>query len=256
MKVLIQISIIILIPICLFAQRSTEKLRMERPDGFYFQSDLSLTYKEGNSNYTNIKTNGRLDYDKGRYFGFIFVEQEYKKSPSELITANGFIHFRNTYEFTGKVSGEFFIQDEFDRLSYLDYRTLAGGGARFDLIDGVYNHDSTMRTTLYYGLGAMYEIENYTIGNGILNNKWRATTYLSFKWNYNNTEFTCVGYYQPFFEDISDFRLLLDTRLSFKVFDNLSFFTNLVYKYNNIPPPTVVHYDVNLNSGITINFSI
>ena len=83
----------------------------------------------------------------------------------------------------------------------------------------------------------------------------RSTNYL--RWNINiseNTELYNTVYYQVSSSDINDYRLLYDGSIDFSVNENLSFFIELNYRYDNDPHGNMGKSYVQLNNGIEFTF--
>ncbi len=135
-----------------------------------------------------------------------------KVNENDLIN-DGFQHLR--YNYTLKDSSfitlEAFLQHQYNTIKLIERRFLAGGGMRFRLIN-------SNRVTAYTGTMAMYEYEQRSNEQRELIEMARLSSYLSISWDIlDNLSFKHIGYYQPSFLNIKNYRLASETGLSLKM---------------------------------------
>jgi len=63
-----------------------------------------------------------------------------------------------------------------------------------------------------------------------------------------------TGYYQFDVERFSDYRLLAEARLQFKITENFAFNTSMNFRYDSEPPIAIKKHDLELSNGISISF--
>mgnify|MGYP003720681523 FL=1 len=160
----------------------------------------------------------------------------------------GFGHLRMTKMISSKLFFEIFTQFGFNDFLLMKDRKLAGSGLRYKMV-------SNDRMSTFLGIGLMQENEIYDMINEPEKKLLRSTNYL--RWNINiseNTELYNTVYYQVSSSDINDYRLLYDGSIDFSVNENLSFFIELNYRYDNDPHGNMGKSYVQLNNGIEFTF--
>jgi hypothetical protein len=123
---------------------------------------------------------------------------------------------------------EAFSQAEFNEFQSLTLRTLVGAGLRMRLYQGD-------QDTLYFGAGSFYEDEevkdDLDQGNG------RGNFYLSLrKFIGEDVETVMVGYYQPSFKRVNDYRVQLTAGIETKITQALQLVNSLSYARDSQPP--------------------
>jgi hypothetical protein len=155
-----------------------------------------------------------------------------------------------TKTISSKLFFDVFTQFGFNDFLLMKNRKLAGSGLRYKM-------GSNDRMNTFLGIGLMQENEIYDddLVNEPEKKLLRSTNYL--RWNINiteNTEFNNTIYYQFSSSDINDYRLLYDGSIDFSVDENLSFFIEINYRYDNDPHGDMVKSYVQLNNGIEFTF--
>ncbi len=239
------------------AQINTEQFR-ENISGHGFKGNAGLEFglNSGNSNYISVSGNMRLDYYEEDYHLFLVSNYEYKEGNDEKILNHGFAHLRCDINLNTKTSWEIFTQIEFNDLIALNERSLLGTGFRFDVLKYFHQEDSTSAFKIFLGIGAMYENEIYNAQPGtITKDLIRSTNYIDIYWRINDiVNFSLVNYYQPYVKDISNYRLLTDASVQFKISSNLTFSVHLLNRYDNKPVTKLKKDDLELRNGITLAF--
>ncbi len=232
------------------AQVNTEAMRKsELKEGLTSTNSFNIQLTKGNSDYVIYKGHVRLDFIKGRYHTFVISNLKHGEQKNKKFINKGFIHLRGVRSFNKKFSGEIFGQIEYDDFIKLKRRNLGGAGLR---ILGIQKPDVI---TIHVGTGAMKEIETYTVSTAGKKDLIRSTNYLTVNFSLNKiVDLYVTGYYQVDVQSFSDYRILFDGGLSIKLFKNLTFTTNVAYRFDNEPLPNIKTYDVNLLNGISLRF--
>ena len=63
-----------------------------------------------------------------------------------------------------------------------------------------------------------------------------------------------TSYYQPLYRDLSDHRIMNDTRLSFRISEKIQVYTNFSYFYDSKPPKNIRKSTLNLEQGFGFSF--
>ena len=239
------------------AQVNIETLRrLESKPGWYNDITLSLTYQSGNTDLLRFKSSLRSDYwfDKYHTFGIATLQQG--EQGGKLYTDKGFVHLRGARSIIEHLGVEMFLQKQFNESILLRDRNLAGGGMRISVLK-----QRTITTgtglNLYLGIGAMWENETINDkGHGeVETNIIRSTNYISAAWRIDK-RFTVVvtGYYQPYIQRFSDFRILSESRFEVHVTQTVSINTRLNIRYDSEPPTDIEAHDVEIVNGLSYKF--
>ena len=239
------------------AQVNIETLRrLDSKPGWYNDITLSLTYQSGNTDLLRFRSSLRSDYWFGKYHTFGIATLQQGKQGGKLYTDKGFIHLRGARSLIKYLGVEIFLQKQFNESILLRDRNLAGGGARIAVFQ---QRTSTKNTglNLYLGIGGMWENETINDkGHGeVETNIIRSTNYISAAWRIDK-RFTVVltGYYQPYLQRFSDFRVLSESRLEFHVTKTVSINTRLNVRYDSEPPTGVESHDLEIVNGLSYKF--
>ena len=239
----------------LLAQINTEAMRSENvTDGFINKVNVDFGIEKADAEVIELAAAYRVDYfnPTGLHIFFILNYEngyEQKKGLDKNQVVNkGFGHLRMTKMISSKLFFEVFTQFGFNDFLLMKDRKLAGSGLRYKMV-------SNDRMNTFLGIGLMQENEIYDMVNEPEKKLLRSTNYL--RWNINiaeNTELYNTVYYQVSSSDINDYRLLYDGSIDFSVNENLSFFIELNYRYDNDPHGNMGKSYVQLNNGIEFTF--
>ena len=239
----------------LLAQINTEAMRSENvTDGFINKVNVDFGIEKADAEVIELAAAYRVDYfnPTGLHIFFILNYEngyEQKKGLDKNQVVNkGFGHLRMTKMISSKLFFEIFTQFGFNDFLLMKDRKLAGSGLRYKMV-------SNDRMNTFLGIGLMQENEIYDMVNEPEKKLLRSTNYL--RWNINiaeNTELYNTVYYQVSSSDINDYRLLYDGSIDFSVNENLSFFIELNYRYDNDPHGNMGKSYVQLNNGIEFTF--
>ena len=239
----------------LLAQINTEAMRSENvTDGFINKVNVDFGIEKADAEVIELAAAYRVDYfnPTGLHIFFILNYEngyEQKKGLDKNQVVNkGFGHLRMTKMISSKLFFEIFTQFGFNDFLLMKDRKLAGSGLRYKMV-------SNARMNTFLGIGLMQENEIYDMVNEPEKKLLRSSNYL--RWNINiaeNTELYNTVYYQFSSSDINDYRLLYDGSIDFSVNENLSFFIELNYRYDNDPHGNMGKSYVQLNNGIEFTF--
>ena len=202
--------------------------------------ELAATYRVDYFNPTGLHVFSILNYENG-------YEQEKGLEKNQVVN-KGFGHLRMTKMISSKLFFEVFTQFGFNDFLLMKDRKLAGSGLRYKMV-------SNDRMNIFLGIGLMQENEIYDMVNEPEKKLLRSTNYL--RWNIiiaENTKLYNTVYYQFSSSDINDYRLLYDGSIDFSVNENLSFFIELNYRYDNDSHGDMGKSYIQLNNGIEFTF--
>ena len=239
------------------AQVNIETLRrLDSKPGWYNNIALSLTYQSGNTDLLRFKGSLRSDYwfDKYHTFGIATLQQG--EQGGKLYTDKGFIHLRGARSIIEHLGVEVFLQKQFNESILLQDRNLAGGGLRISALKQRTDKKNT-GVNLYLGIGGMWENETINDkGHGEVEiNIIRSTNYISAAWRIDKRfSIVVTGYYQPYAQRVSDFRVLSESRFEFHATERVSFNIRLNFRYDSEPPTGVEAHDLEIVNGLSYKF--
>jgi hypothetical protein len=254
----------------LWAQVNTEALR---PDsqllGLHSTLGANLGYIAGNSNLYQLRSNLRFEFVRNRGQAFLVAQYHYGRQDEVDFINKGFMHLRGVKTITPFVYIEGFVQKEFNEFILLEDRQLAGGGARL-LWHQLGPHEEQGPLRITTGIGFMWEQEQLDFssipdsliqeGEASLSSIIRSTNYLVLNWRLDDrSSLLTTAYYQFHPADMADFRILLESRLQFSLFQKtprqLAFNVGLNLRYDHKPPTMNIDpYDIEITNGITYSF--
>lgn len=239
------------------AQVNIETLRrLDSKLGWYNDITLSLTYQSGNTDLLRFKSSVRSDYWFGKYHTFGIATLQQGEQGGRLYTDKGFIHLRGARSIIEHLGVEMFLQKQFNESILLRDRNLAGAGIRISALKQR-NDKKNTGLNLYLGIGAMWENETINDkGHGeVETNIVRSTNYISATWRIDN-RFSVVitGYFQPYTQRVSDFRVLSESRFEFHVTKTVSLNTRLNIRYDSEPPTDIEAHDLEIVNGLSYKF--
>jgi len=233
---------------------SLEGLHLEKPaEGFEGEFDLSAGGASGNTDKSDLSAGTRLQWHTGIHTSFLVMSYAYGQSNDVRDTNRLFLHARHILQTRDPLAWELFLQGERNEFGRIAFRRLAGGGGRFTLLE------RRERSAAFLGAGAFYERETVTDKLGTTDtgteSTWRGNLYLVLKYHFNeNVRLVSSTYYQPSFDDASDFRALENAALEVSMTDKLGLRVGIEARHDNRPPQTTEETDVTYRTGINYKF--
>lgn len=181
---------------------------------------------------------------------WLFInELNFQKLEGESFVNKGTQHLRYNHRISKKIKMEAFLQAQYDAISEIDFRGLAGLGPRFKLND---NDDYRF----YLGTLVMYEYEKASdIVEDRIQKDIRGSAYFSFSlYPTKNLTIISTSYYQPKLSDFEDFRMATETSVLFRIFETLAFKTTLNYNFDAFPVSTIPKTQYELTNGLLYTF--
>ena len=260
----------------LAAQVNTEALRPKGDaEGLSGAVGFDLAARRGNSDVNNFGLN--LNLFQARPFApgdnfiadrpvdrrflspkrlYLFVANyDFQESSGERSVNRGFVHARGTWMQSPRFGWEAFGQLETDEFIRLDRRSLLGAGIRY----GVFQRE---RATLFIGQGIMGEwerIDEEAAAGAPFDpdrNTVRLTSYMVVRRQSRDerVELTGTIYVQPAVDDLSDYRVLQQSRLSTALTESWSLVVQLNVRHDSDPEFDVDETDLELSTGFGFRF--
>ena len=233
--------------------------QMELGPGWYNSIALNLTAHTGNTDFLTLKTRFRSDYLVEKFHLFIMANLHQGRKDSKSFIDKGLIHLRGIRSVSQDVAVETFFQKQFNDFILLQDRNLAGGGIRIAPLGKVTKSESDGTFSPYIGIGAMWENEvinqDDTREGEIETNILRLTNYVTWTWRIDERlTSAATGYYQFHPKTFSDFRILFEGSIGFRLTGKLGLTARLNFRYDNEPPPNVKKHDLEIVNGFSFTF--
>lgn len=253
------------------AQVNAEMLRQNllKP-GFGIHLDTTLSVARGNVEVLDVGASGRIQYQTlypvsparpGEEPPLPFVRQRvfitgsgrFAESAAGPFTSQTYLHMRWTGMWHPRAGSDVFVQHQYNRFFRLQRRSLVGAGLRVDIV----HHPALL---LWGGSAYMMEYELINVQPGALDApetlRHRWTSYLSGRLSFAGGRLLAQSttYFQPRFDDFSDYRILEELEALGKVTDVLSFGMTMGILHDSAPPTGVKTTDLRASSNIHVAF--
>lgn len=212
----------------------------------------SFSSKSGNTEKDEYTLGLRLQYDEGeRYLAWGTVNYDYGESQGTKNEDRTYAHVRYIHNLREREwCGELFVQTERDEFKDINDRSLVGAGMRWRF----FNSSGWGRG--YAGLGGFYETIDYA--HPALNpeeENERANLYIAYTKSFAQaSKLSYVGYYQPKFDDGSDYVSSQTLELIVPVYGTLNLSLTAAYNYDSRPPAGIKKKDTAIKTSLVYNF--
>ena len=215
--------------------------------------NLDLQGKNGNTKNARYSFGTKLQSYNPDSTQLLILNYEYGESSGVKDTDNGYLHLRHVWYYTEDTFLELFAQVEDDEFKRLSIRQLAGGGARFKLIENPVKHSA------FLGAGAFYSKEELedtpTTTDGGTERTTRLNIYQVYKYQLNDSaRLLNTLYYQPDIKEFSDYRLLDKFTFQVDINKSMSINISLDIARDNKPPQDVEQTDTSYKTGFEYRF--
>jgi len=226
------VLIVLVLTQSLFAIISISPVEIGDNAGLHTKAKISLNTKRGSADVDNYSTSLKVTYDNNiSYVMWVEVSYDYGEVNKEENTNKLYLHTRYIREITNNsLRFEIFIQQEIDKFKSIDYRSLAGVGLRYKLLDN---------TKSYVGVGGFSENITYTSSDSDEKNI-RLNSYFAYKMEFDK-DFTLsyTLYYQPKVNNFNDYVTTSAFEFLFPIREHLSLEIKIDYDIDSKPPSGV-----------------
>lgn len=194
----------------------------------------SLSSKSGNTQKDEYSLGMRLQYDQGSdYLTWGVFTYDYGKSNGTKNEDKIYAHVRYIHQLNqnGDWTWELFLQSEQDKFKDINERSLGGAGVRWRFM----NSEDWGRG--YAGMGGFAEKIDYSHSERNPNEQnSRLNSYLAFTKNFRvGSKVSYIGYFQPKFNETSDYVSLQSAELILPIVGQLHLSLSAKYLYDSRP---------------------
>lgn len=210
---------------------------------------LDVSLIKNKNDIFKIANKAHIQYNNQKELWLFVNDLNFQKLEGNSFVNNGTQHLRYNHRINNTIKMEAFLQAQYDAVSEIDIRALAGLGPRFKL----YTNDDYR---FYLGTLVMYEYEKASdIVDDRIQKDFRGSAYISFSLYPTETiSIISTSYYQPNLKSISDYRISSDTSFLIKIFEKLAFKTSFTYNFDALPIATIPKTQYELTNGLLYSF--
>ena len=226
---------------------NVESARMQSDTvGWMGGAGTSFQLTQNTEKIFGIDAEAHLQYktsnDKGLWL--LLGEYSFLKISDSRFISNGFGHLRYNRKINDWLRWEVFGQFQNNIITEIDTRFLLGTGPRFKIIKNKFFR-------LYAASLLMYEREKELIKPSIIHNNLRNSSYVSFTYTpAENIELISTTFFQPLFNNLSDYRILNQAKLKIKATKHFSLSLKWNYLHDRFPAGTAPKTTYTLATGI------
>ncbi len=220
----------------------------EKNPGFNGSVDVDMRGASGNSDKSSWHVGSSLVWRTPNYINLFLFGYDYGESNNKTNANKTFAHVRHIQQYTRNIDWELFAQLEKNEFTRLTRRELLGGGLRF-----------SVGSNTFLGLGAFRysELLDKTTGSTdeLKEDGYRLNAYWSGDYVINPmSSFKARLYYQPKLDELADVRILFNSDLKIKLYQNFSVKLSIGIIHDSRPPQAIEETDFTYRSGFEYNF--
>ena len=241
------------LPLPASAQVNVEALRQDDPPlGYSGSFGGDLTVRTGNVELVQIDLNARVYRVTESVTRLMVGSGGLGLQGGSRFASSGLLHYRETYRPNDRISPEWYGQLNYDRPQLLDFRMVAGGGARTSVASGEWGE---------VGMGAGFFLEHERLelaDTAVHDNETtviRGNYFLTLRLVTNeNLVIAATTYLQPVVANWGDLRTLVNFRLATSVTDDLDLTVSFDLRYDSRPPDAISALDTSLRTGLRYSY--
>lgn len=212
-------------------------------------TSLDFSIIKNKNSIFKIANKAHVQYNNDKELWLFINDLKFEKLEGNSFVNKGTQHLRYNRRISERFKMEGFLQAQYDAISEIDFRGLAGLGPRLKL----YANDDYR---FYFGTLIMYEYEKASdIVDDRVQKDIRGSAYISFSmYPTKNLSIISTSYYQPKLKRLNDYRLSTDTAILFKILETLAFKTTFTYSFDAFPVATIPKTQYELTNGLLYTF--
>ncbi len=268
--------LLMVMPSLAFGQVNVEAMRSNgTEDGVSGSTALSVAYTGGNIQFADFGASAHLELMKEKNLVFVVMNYRFaaKRTQADLLAEpdiglwdeeahfsnNRLAHLRYNRTLADGFWWEAYTQYEYNEFLLLDRRLLVGTGPRFRVFD-------LEAAGLWFGISAMIEEERLNEervapSEEVSRLNGRASSYASLTARLTeNASWTSTVYAQPRLDAFEDYRVVVESGLSFGVGKALAVTIDGRYRTDSQPPKTpsgaapILSSDFSIKNGLKLSF--
>ncbi len=214
--------------------------------GWAGQTGFNFSLTKNTKTLINIGNDTHVQYKTLKHLILFLGKYNLLLSDDDNLIDKTVLHLRYNYFLTPKLTAEAFVQGQRNVVSNIDFRGLAGWGLRIKC-------SANPEFPLFLGSTLMYEHEETTLNT--TQDLWRWSNYISLTYKQGKQfSFVNTTYFQPAFEDFSDYRLSSQNSLIFLISEHLRFKSVFNLYYDSKPVVGIPNTQYQLTSGLVYKF--
>ncbi|MFZ1676818.1 MAG: DUF481 domain-containing protein [Saprospiraceae bacterium] len=251
LKRILTLVLFLMVSTTVFAQIvNIEKKRIaDDSTGWFGTANINFSGARSTKSYIALSTNTLLEYkSKSTKDLWLFItDLSIISAEQQKFSNSGFGHIRYNHKLGKSIRWELFTQLQYNALTKIQRRAIAGTGPRFKLTQ----YDDAR---FYLGVAYMFEYEE-DAEVFLVHRDSRLSSYFTFTLSPEETvSFVSTTYAQPLLADWKDYRISNETTLSLDISKKLTFNATLKYAFDSRPPDGVPHNIYSFSNGLEISF--
>lgn len=229
---------------------NVEKKRKDNKTGFQGTANFEFSARNTGNKLFELKNNIDLQYNNNQNTVILINNIKYLRLDKGNLINDGFIHLRYNYNLpdTSFITIETFGQAQYNANKLLSERFLYGAGARFKIFDNP-------KLKFYTASLAMYEYEQLSDSINSLSKLVRLDLYTTANFSINNKfSLNLIAYYQPAFNNFSDFRVSGEINSRFSFTKNFALDVGYSADYDSKPPEDIQNLFYNFRTKFAFMF--
>jgi hypothetical protein len=216
--------------------------------GWLGGADASLAYLNNGKVAIDASASVQIEYKAKKDLYLILGDYALFKGDGESFNNAAFGHLRYNRKFGKVLRWELFTQLQFNEITRIRKRWLAGTGPRFKILGGA-------KLKCYAGALYMFEYEEADDEVHTIERNHRNSSYLSFTFlPSEKVILVSTTYFQPLIDQPADYRLMSQETFSVGITDHLALEASWNFLYDSMPVTGVPPRILSFSSGVSFRF--
>jgi len=214
--------------------------------GMFERLDLGVNFIKNEKEVLAVNGDFQIEFLQHDRLFMSLTQLTFLKAGTESFVNSGLQHLRYSYKWSKKFVWEVFGQIQYNEQLRIRLRGLAGSGPRLVV-------DLKENGTINFGATYMWEYDEIAETDEVHHDN-RLSTYVSMNYNLDPLKISSTTYYQPLFNDISDYRLSNQTTLSIQIHKKWSLKVAFNLNFDSRLPEDVPDLVYSISNGIRYRF--
>ncbi len=216
--------------------------------GFSGSASANFALKRNVNDFVTLGSDMHVQYKNNNHLALFKNDVNFQKIEGEKFENSLISHLRYNYKIHPRVAWEVFVQGQYNKINLIEFRGLAGTGPRVKL-----TNSETYK--FYVGAAAMYEYEELLDEVTPIQRSFRGSSYVSFSlYPRDNISIISTTYYQPLFNNFSDYRISSQSSLLVGLFSNFSVKLSHTFVYDAFPAVGIPNSQYEFTTGVAYTF--